>query len=154
MGNRENTNSIKTNSHHGIYYKQCRYDQPPLLINTSRLKSNNRYNNLGEGALCLADSVEGMLHEFNIGGYNTETMSSWEILVKIDNIIDLTDPGTRKCFGVALEDLVSSDDKRETRRVSSEIKSAGYAGLYAPSSNETDNMLVIFSDDNESETTW
>ncbi len=126
-----------------------RYEQPNRLGTTwdthvGNINARHRYTKPGVGGAYGANSKKTALAEVtHWGATDGRVLTSKQ--VKLNNVLDLTDPKVRDQLGVKLEDITgNSYDK--THELGDWAISNGYDGILAPSArNPTGSNLIGFN---------
>ena len=105
--------------------------------------ANHRYSGPGKGAVYGGTSPETALAEIN--HYNAAAgRVPVNKDVKLNNVLDLTDPATRRELNIGLDDI-SGDSYTTTHAIGDMARANGYDGILAPSArNPGGKNLVIF----------
>ena len=129
----------------------------PLEISAFTEKQNYRYTKPGTNGLYFGKTQEVV--DCEIRSYKTDPHGKDRTThiyndVKVDNLLDLTNPKTRKQMGVELDDLLSDDYKTNiggatTHKMGEFAKNNGYTGLIVPSARLDGGVnLVVFDPKN------
>lgn len=134
-------------------FRVVREGVDPLVI-TGSLKAGGRYNPANEfGALYTSLDAKTAAQEVARGlrarGIDPEQFpeEAWwvyELELKLESVLDLTDPDVLKRSGISASSLTSSD-VNATRRIAAEAREQGYVALLVPSAAAPGSKnLVIF----------
>lgn len=128
-------------------------------INSYNIADNHRYSSPGRGALYTSTSPEGVLGELRHYGIDPSKRVMLEREVRVDNVLDLTNPGVQRQLGVDPNDLIrASQSPLELRRsietpandyfmthALGDFARTRYNGLLVPSAREAGTShLVLF----------
>lgn len=117
--------------------------------------ANGRYSAPGEQALYTSlgkkeDAWQTVMEE--LGEHASQDLVLKSKHYKLDKVLDLTDPGTRKSLGVNISDIVKDSKKHTgayeiTHQIGNIAKNKGFDGIKVPSAvNEGGVNLIIFGD--------
>lgn len=128
-----------------------RLENPARLSSTfdahpGNVAANHRYSGPGKGAVYGGTSPETALAEINhYGAASGRVAASKDI--KLNNVLDLTDPATRRQLNIGTDDI-SGDSYDVTHRIGDWARTSGYDGILAPSArNPGGSNIVIFPKD-------
>lgn len=117
----------------------------PLEIHAGNIATNHRYTQPGTGGLYFSTGEKIVNAELNTWNVATNGRVLHTYDVKIDNLLDVSNPKVRNQLGVTLEDIVgNSYDK--THMIGEYAKNNGYAGVVAPSARADGGLNVILFD--------
>ncbi len=125
-----------------------RYENPDRVATTWQahkwnVEANHRYSGPGRGGVYGGTSQKTALAEITHYGAEAGRIPVSRN-VRVDNVLDLTNPSVRRQLGVSLEDL-TSNDYSTTQRVGDWARQNGYNGILAPSArNAGGGNLVVF----------
>ena len=129
----------------GTIYRNIdeRYD--PLDIDYT-VKNNHRYTGVGEKGLYFGSSERIVKAE--VGNYISDFSGrkTYSYDVKLDNMLNLTDPKVRDYFGVTLDQLTIPNGPTkyiETQRIGKIAIDNGYNGILAPSASADGGINII-----------
>ena len=134
----------------GSLYRSVPDGRNPLevhpIFNTE--KAIHRYTGEGQGGLYLGSSQRIVDSEFTGNGASIEGLVNNHYNVKIDGLLDLTNPSIRNDLGVALDDLVRTDGSKEwryeiTNPLGRYAEDSGYNGIVAPAAQADGGVNVI-----------
>lgn len=138
-----------------VVYRVVRGGVDPLGTAGS-LKAGGRYNppggfgalytslDAGTAAAEVAKSLR--TRGINPGEYPAGAWWTYEVEVKLDAVLDLTDADVLRRLGIPANALTGSDI-RETRRIAAEARRAGFQAVLAPSAATAGGRnLIIFAD--------
>jgi RHS repeat-associated protein len=138
---------LPTASFEGPIY---RYEVPgrestTWTVHKWNISANHRYSMPGRGAVYGSTSPQTAFAE--ISHYNAQ---EGRVLVrkdvKLDRVLDLTNPNVRKQLGVSLEEI-TADSYARTHSLAEWARTQGYRGILAPSArNAGGSNLVSFED--------
>ena len=129
----------------------------PLEISPFTEKQNYRYTKPGTNGLYFGrdqNVVDCEIRSYNTDPYGKGRTTYVYDDVKVDNMLDLTNPKTRKLMGVKKGDLLTDDYKTNiggatTHKMGEFAKDNGYTGLIVPSARLDGGVnLVIFDPKN------
>jgi len=111
-------------------------------------KAIHRYTGEGQGGLYLGSSQRIVNSEFTGNGASIEGLVNNRYDVKIDGLLDLTNPSVRSELGVSLEDLVRTGSSKEwrygiTNPLGRYAEDSGYNGIIAPAAQADGGVNVI-----------
>lgn len=125
----------------GIVHRVVAKGVDPLSVEGS-LKGGGRYNRAGEfGALyssldnstAVQEVVRGLvLRRVDPAHYSIGDWWDYELELKVEEVLDLTDPNVLQLLGLRKEDLVSAD-RVAALKIAAEARNAGYKALLVPS---------------------
>jgi len=134
----------------GGLYRSVPEGRNPLeihpIFNTE--KAMHRYTGEGQGGLYLGSSQRVVNSEFTGNGASIEGLVNNRYDVKIDGLLDLTNPSVRKGLGVELEDLIRIKGSKEwryeiTNPLGRYAEESGYNGIIAPATQADGGVNVI-----------
>jgi RES domain-containing protein len=115
-----------------------------LEVHPGNIKTDHRYTKPGTGGLYFSTNertVNAELGHWNVAGEGRKMYSKE---VKVDNLLDISNPNVRQKMGVNLEDI-TGDSYKVTHRVGDYAKNNGYNGVIAPSARADGGLnLIIF----------
>ena len=119
------------------------YLEPALKIHPKNVTASHRYSGRGLGAVYTSTSESGMIAEMNHYGIRMETQQIVRQEIKVNNVLDLTDPAVRQQVGVT-EAQLTGDDYTVTQAVG-QWASTRYNAILAPSARQPGaTNIVIF----------
>ena len=134
----------------GTLYRSVGTDRDPLQIHPlfNTIEGDHRYSRKGQGGLYLASSQRIVNKEFTGNGGSLDGLDNFSFNVKIDKLLDLTDPSVREKMGVSLKDLTRRGDVEDwkyeiTGKIGKSAKFDGYNGIIAPSAQADGGVNVI-----------
>lgn len=121
-------------------------------IHAKNVESDHRYSAAGFGAVYIGSSVEAVIAE--LGHYVKEMPFDYlkRIIskeVKLDNLLDLTNPEVRRTLGIELESLVrkKGDSMYDVTQAIGSIARNQYDGIIVPSARLSGaTNIVVFKD--------
>jgi len=135
----------------GNIYRSVKNGYDPLEMNSYTIRSNHRYTQPGTEGLYF--STGERIVEAELASYKTvmsgRKMYSYD--VKLNNMLDLSNPKVRSKLGVQLDDLLSNNYKTNignsvTHKIGEFAKQNGYNGILAPSARADGGLNVIVFD--------
>lgn len=111
--------------------------------------ASHRYSEPGVGAVyggtTKKTALEEVRHYDDKVGYDSSLRKYKYKDVKIDDVLDLTDPATRDHLGVSLDDLTKTGPGQYdiTHEIGRSAKEMGYKGIVAPSARNPGGANVI-----------
>jgi RHS repeat-associated protein len=117
------------------------YEDSAWTISDNNLAASHRYSGPGLGALYGSTSHEGVLAELEHYGIDPATRAFVSRDVTFENVLDLTDAGTRERLGVSFEDL-TQDDYSVTQRLGSWASNI-YDAMVVPSARFPGGTNVV-----------
>jgi RES domain-containing protein len=134
-----------------VVYRVVRQGLDPLGTEGS-LRAGGRFNSPGEfGALYPATAAKEVARGLRQRGIDPEEFPEggwwiYELEVKLEAILDLTDSNVLQKIGVR-QDSLTSTDTNATREIAAQTRGLGYEGLLVPSVAAANSAnLVIFLD--------
>jgi RES domain-containing protein len=116
-------------------------DLTPMFL---YIAAPHRYSGVGRGALYAGTSKEAVLGELSHYGVNPGDVSLVSKHIKVDNILDLTNPAVRRQLGVSLDELTGND--YSVTHALGDFARTRYSGMLVPSAREAGTSnLVLFS---------
>lgn len=134
----------------GGLYRSVPEGRNPLeihpIFNTE--KAIHRYTGEGQGGLYLGSSQRIVNSEFTGNGASIEGLVNNHYSVKIDGLLDLTNPSVRSELGVSLDDLVRTGGTKEwryeiTNPLGRYAEDSGYNGIIAPAAQADGGVNII-----------
>jgi len=114
----------------------------PLDIHAGNITSNHRYTQPGTGGLYFSTGEKIVNAELNTWNVATEGRVIHTFDVKIDNLLDVSNPSVRKQLGVTLDDIVGNSYD-VTHQIGEFANTNGYSGVVAPSARADGGLNVI-----------
>ena len=140
-------------TYEGGLYRSVSEGRDPLEIHPvyNVEKSVHRYSGEGQGGLYLGSSQRIVNAEFTGNGASIEGLVNNQYEVKVDGLLDLTDPKVRGELGVSLDDLVRTGGTKEwryevTNPLGRYAEQNGYNGIIAPSAQADGGVNAILFD--------
>ena len=134
----------------GGLYRSVPEGRNPLEIHPvfNTEKAIHRYTGEGQGGLYLGSSQRIVNSEFTGNGASIDGLTNNHYNVKIDGLLDLTNPSVRDELGVSLEDLVRTGGSKEwryeiTNPLGRYAEDSGYNGMIAPAAQADGGVNVI-----------
>ncbi|MCG6202957.1 hypothetical protein, partial [Psychromonas antarctica] len=145
-------NNITGAAFEGGLYRSVPKGRNPLeihpIFNTE--KAIHRYTGEGQGGLYLGSSQRIVNSEFTGNGASIDGLVNNKYNVKIDNLLDLTNPSVRSELGISLDDLVRTGPNKKwnyeiTNPLGKFAEESGYNGIIAPAAQADGGVnLIIF----------
>ncbi len=123
-----------------------RYENPDRLDTTftahpGNVAANHRYSGPGEGAVYGGTSSRTALREVeHYGAADGRVVAQQDI--RLNNVLDLTDPSVRSRVGVSLDDI-SGDSYQYTQQIGTWARQQGYDGILAPSARNVGGSNIV-----------
>lgn len=120
----------------------------PKVIDKYNVAAIHRYSAPREGALYFSTNRRTVVKE--LGGSLDEGRTIYSFDVKIDNLLDLSNPSVRSKLGVSLDDIVRrSGDKTYDYAITQELgkyaRQQDFSGIIAPSARADGGLnLILF----------
>ena len=134
----------------GGVYRSVPEGRDPLEIHPifNTQKAIHRYTGEGQGGLYLGSSQRIVDSEFTGTGASIEGLVNNFYNVKIDGLLDLTNPSVRNELGVSLDDLVRTGGSKEwryeiTNPLGRYAEESGYNGIIAPAAQADGGVNII-----------
>ncbi|WP_229711283.1 hypothetical protein, partial [Agarivorans gilvus] len=134
----------------GGLYRSVPEGRNPLEIHPvfNTEKAIHRYTGEGQGGLYLGSSQRIVNSEFTGNGASIEGLVNNYYYVKVDGLLDLTNPSIRSELGVSLEELVRTGGSKEwryeiTNPLGRYAEDSGYNGIIAPAAQADGGLNVI-----------
>jgi len=133
----------KGKSYEGVVH---RYEYPERIDTTwdqhkGNIASDHRYTGSGEGGVYAGTTRQTALKEIDYYG-DLEGRVPVSREVKLNNVLDLTDPKIRKQLRVNLEDI-AGDSYSKTSQIGRWAKEKGYDGILAPSARDKGGSNIV-----------
>jgi hypothetical protein len=148
-------NNPKGATFEGGLYRSVPEGRNPLEIHPvfNTEKAIHRYTGEGQGGLYLGSSQRIVNSEFTGNGASIEGLMNNHYNVKIDSLLDLTNPSVRSELGVSLDDLVRTGGSKEwryeiTNPLGRYAEDSGYNGIIAPATQADGGVNVILFNPN------
>ncbi|MCC6579882.1 MAG: RES domain-containing protein [Phycisphaeraceae bacterium] len=121
----------------------AKYAEGAWDIHAGNIAANHRYSGVGRGAIYAGTSEEAVLAELVRYGVNPSSVAWVSKSMKLNNVLDLTNPAVRQQLGVSLEQL-TGDSYFYTHAIG-DFARGRYSGLLVPSAQQAGaRNLVIF----------
>lgn len=108
---------------------------------------SGRYHLTGEGGILYTslskDTAVKEIERHASGAMFLEKLVIAKINIRLDKVLDLTEPSTLVILGLSIGDLISSDYSI-THAISIKARQSGFRGLIVPSTVRSGNNLIIF----------
>ncbi|MDF2588006.1 MAG: hypothetical protein K0S41_1847 [Anaerocolumna sp.] len=114
----------------------------PLEIHPGNIKANHRYTQPGTGGLYFSTGEKIVNAELNTWKIATDGRVMHSFDVKIENLLDVSNPQVRKQLGITLDDIIGNNYD-VTHKIGEYAKKNGYNGIIVPSAR-ADGGLNIF----------
>ncbi|MBL8024165.1 MAG: RES family NAD+ phosphorylase [Elusimicrobia bacterium] len=112
-------------------------------VSAENFGARHRYSDVGQGALYSGTSKEAVLGELKHYQVNPASRAIVSKALKVENILDLTNPGTRKTLGVSLKDIAM--DEYLIPQALGDFSRGRYNGILVPSAREPGaSHLILF----------
>ena len=98
----------------------------------SNLGASHRYTDVGSGGIYSGTSKEAVLGELAHYGVDPSKAAWVTKNVRVENVLDLTNPGVRKQLGISL-DQITGDSYFYTHALGDFARGQGYGGILFPS---------------------
>jgi len=128
----------------GTIYRSPYPGTGPKVIDKYNIAANHRYSAVDEGALYFSSNRRTVVKE--LGGKLAKGRSIHSFDVKIDNLLDLSNPSIRSKLGVSLDDLIrTSGDEiySVTQDLGRYARDQGLKGIIAPSARADGGLNII-----------
>jgi len=127
-----------------------RYEKPNRVNTTwdqhsNNINANHRYTEQGEGGVYAGTTQNTALEEVTAYGEGIGRVPVKKD-VKLNNVLDLTDPKVRKQMGVSLEDITRTEGPlkyQNTQKIGKWAKENGYDGILAPSARHNGGANIV-----------
>lgn len=129
----------------GTLYRSVTKGANPLEIHQGNILANHRYTGIGTGGLYFSTGEKIVDAELNAWAVATEGRAMHAFDVKVNNLLDLSNPKVRERLGVTLNDILSND-YTITQQLGKTAKSMNYNGIIAPSARADGGLNVILFD--------
>lgn len=136
----------------GGLYRSVPEGRNPLeihpIFNTEKVV--HRYTGEGQGGLYFGSSQRIVNSEFASNGASIEGLVNNNYSVKIEGLLDLTNPTVRSKLGISLDDLVRTGGSKEwryeiTNPLGRYAEDSGYNGIIAPATQADGGInLILF----------
>jgi hypothetical protein len=133
-------------TYEGNIYRNVNSAFDPIEMNDYTINSNHRYTKKGTPGLYFSSGekiVHAELGNYNVIDFSNRTTYSYD--VKLDNMLDVSNPTVRDQMGVSLDDLIG-DSYDVTHKVGDFAYENGYNGIIAPSARADGGVNVIVFD--------
>ena len=130
----------------GSIYRAPYPGTSPTVIDKHNVEANHRYSAPDEGALYFSTNPRTVIQELGGSFTGGRTMDTFN--VRIQNLLDLSNPATRSRLGVSLEDIVrttGADKYNITHELGRYARAQGYNGIIAPSARSDAGLNLIHS---------
>lgn len=113
------------------------------------INASHRYSGPGQGAIYggtdKKTAIAEVQHYDDQFGYPTSDRKYKYKDVKVENILDLTDPTVRDKLGITIDDLISTGPGQydTTHKIGKLAEDAGFSGILAPSARNPSGANVI-----------
>lgn len=114
----------------------------PLDIHAGNIATSHRYTQPGTGGLYFSTGEKIVNAELNTWGVASKGRVMHAFDVKIDNLLDVSNPSTRRQLGVTLEDIIG-DSYDVTHKIGEFAKTNGFSGIIAPSARADGGLNII-----------
>jgi RHS repeat-associated protein len=122
--------------------------KPPYTTGAWRVFEKNiaashRYSGAGRGGVYAGTSREAVLAELKHYGVDTNDVTLVAANVRVDNVLDLTNPAVRNQLGVTLTDLTSND--YTVTQAIGDLARSRYSAILVPSAREpgAKNLVLL-----------
>jgi RES domain-containing protein len=132
-------------TYNGTVYRAVnpKYVDSAWDIHAGNISASHRYSDVGRGALYSGTSEETVLGELKHYGVNPADVAWVSREVKVENILDLTNPSVRQQLGISLDQLTS--DNYFMTHALGDFSRTRYSGMVVPSARaEGASHLVTF----------
>ena len=138
----------------GKIYRNVNSAFDPLDMNEYTVNSNRRYTKPGTPGLYFSSGekiVYAEVGNYDVTNYANRTMYAYD--VKIDNMLDVTNPNVRNNLDINLSELLTDDYRvnlgnATTHQVGDYALQNGYSGIIAPSARADGEVNIIIFDPN------
>ena len=128
-----------------------RYENPDRIDGTWKqneynVDADHRYTGEGQGGVYAGTTQETALKEVTQGNRPLRNKIPIQKKVRLNNVLDLTDPKVRKQIGVTKKDITSTDLKTKyikTHKIGEWAKKHGYDGILAPSARNLGGSNIV-----------
>ena len=141
-------NGLYVSKNQGVTFegKVYRYTKPEYETTTwdaheYNVNSNHRYTAPGQGGVYAGGSPETAMAEMSHYG-PTDGLKLVSKDIRVDNMLDLSNPAVRENLGVSLQDITSNSYKVTHELGGYAIKN-GYNGIIAPSARNVGGVNII-----------
>jgi RES domain-containing protein len=112
-------------------------------VSAENFGARHRYSDVGQGALYSGTSKEAVLGELKHYQVNPVSRAIVSKALKVENILDLTNPATRKALGVSFKDIAR--DEYLIPQALGDFSRGRYNGILVPSARKPGTShLILF----------
>ncbi len=129
----------------GKLYRSVGEGHDPLLIHEGNINANHRYTEPGTGGLYFSTGEKIVKAELNTWNVPSSGRAMHSFDVKIDNLLDVSNPNVRNQLGINLKDI-TGDSYEVTHKIGQYAQKNGYSGIVAPSARADGGLNVIIFD--------
>ncbi len=137
-----------------IYRFQGMNDPIPTFKDRGFTKgSAHRFSGPGQEGLYVSTSRIGLLGEMRHAGFSVEQSMIYTQNIELSNLLDLTQPLTRKRLGITLEEITIKGSHTFTREIG-QWADGPYNGILFPSSHFPDRSHIVMFRDTKIDGMW
>ena len=127
----------------GTIYRSVNSKYDPLEMSLHTIKANHRYTEAGVPGLYFSSGekiVKAELGNYDVFDFSNRTMYSYN--VKLENMLDVSNPSVRSKMGISLESIVG-ESYDVTHAIGRYAYSNDYNGIIAPSARADGGINII-----------
>jgi RHS repeat-associated protein len=140
------SNKIGGVTFEGKIYRNVNSAYDPLEMNQYIIEAMHRFSGVGTPGVYFSSSERLVYKELeNHGIFDFTNRRTYSYNVKMDNMLDLSDPNVRSQLGIELNDIIG-DDYTITNIIGDYAYENGYNGIIAPSARADGGVNIVVFD--------